>query len=93
MCIIAVCLPPSLLLPVSRLFATRFQLNPIPLHPSSAYSSHARSQDVLRLQPVFFPMFWGLCLVVNILILSFSCAPYILRTEPPVLPLYKHLEI
>ena len=53
MCEIADCLPPSLLLPVSRIFAELSELNPIPLHPPSSHSSLARSQEVLRLQPVF----------------------------------------
>ena len=38
-------------------FSTRFELNPIPLHPSSPCSSLARSQEVLRLQPVVVPSF------------------------------------
>jgi len=55
MFIIADCLPPSLLHSFSRIVATRFELNPIPLPPSSSWSSLARSNEVFRLQPVAVP--------------------------------------
>jgi len=49
------CVPPSLLRTLSSVFATRFELNPIPLPPTSSCSSLARSNEVFRLQPVAVP--------------------------------------